>query len=408
MSKMNSEKTIRCDRCNLSRNVKQTTKGLARVPMGWKRIGAEVLCRSCMTSAYMLRAITVPIAYPVGREKKELWEACGECWRMSTELANWAVTELAKADIVRSGTDEKLGAFPGVYLYPGARQRCPVMNPQSVTALLRAVEQRYRKRRHEVIWQSSASLPRYKYPAPYPVHNQGWKLRRVEKGYYEIDTRIKGELWILRLAGGSGYWRQQLQMDSIVTGKAIQGELAFLRRKVSERKFQIVAKMVAWLPKHESASRPRHGELKLFTRGDRFWEAVFPGQNDPWQINADHVRTWIAGHKQRLERIANDKRVMTRKWRLAELERRAAKQHSRLQSFMQMSAAAVAKMAVRSGVAAVIYDDSARDYMSNGFPWSQLREILRNRLDEEGIGLTLASGKVESENPDPLEEGEDQ
>lgn len=387
---------IVCCRCGSSRDVKSD-----RVPPGWKRIEDGPICRSCLTAGYVLRAITMPVAYPVDRTSKDLWAEMKKCWRMSTELSNWTVAELAKLDHVRSASDEKLPSFSGRYLYPDARKRCPDMNPQSVTALLRSVEQRYRKRRYEVVWLSSASLPRYRYPAPYPIHNQGWTLRAEHDGIYEIDLRINGERWTLRLAGGHGFWRQQRSMDIIVSGKALKGELSFLCRKEGSSR-RIMAKMVSWLPRIQKPDRPRDGAIELFTRNDCFLDALYPRQQNPWRINADQVRAWIVGHQRMLERIGQDKRVTSRKWRLAELERRCLKQSNRLRSFCQMSAAAVAQLAVRAGAASVVYNDAERSYMPS-FPWAMLREYLGNKLNELGIDLVIASAAATPEVREALE-----
>lgn len=398
---------IKCSKCDTTKEAKEA-KNDVKLPIGWKRINDNVICSTCLRKYYMLRAISVPIAYPVGSTKDEMWKAVRSAWRMATEVSNWAVTEMAKIDVVRTAADEKIPKFPGVYLYPGARLRCPDMTPQSVSALLRAVEQKYRRRRYDVIWTASASLPRYRYPAPYPVHNQAWKLYRDEKGYYEIRLRIGGDSWVFRLAGGGGFWRQQRQMDHIIAGRAIKGEMSLMQFKHDGHPSKIMAKMVAWIPKEERhiCQRDEGKVLQLYTRDDCFWDAIYPAQHTTWQINADHVRTWIIGHMRMNARILQDSRVTSRKWKLKELERRATKQHNRIRSFCQMSCSAVVKLALSCRATTVNYDDSERDYMSS-FPWAELRQMLANKLDEYGIALKItASGKEDGNSPDPLADEE--
>ncbi|HLS33634.1 MAG TPA: hypothetical protein VK039_08590, partial [Brevibacterium sp.] len=127
---------IRCDRCSRERQARPTKSGEPRLPGGWKRHQDAVWCDACWRRSFALRAITLPVAVPLGAEWKDLRAALRECWGSATQLANWAVTELAKADVVRTPDLEKLPPMPRVYLYPGAREILPEMDTGSIVSLL--------------------------------------------------------------------------------------------------------------------------------------------------------------------------------------------------------------------------------------------------------------------------------
>jgi len=349
----------------------------------------------------------------------ELRECLAQCWSDSTSLANWTVTERAKEDMVRSAADKKLTAAPARYLYPDARRRVPDMTSQSVVSLLQAVDRKYRKRRLEAIWRSSESLPRYRYPVPYPTHNQGWRIRR-EKDIYILSLRMHGEPWELRLRGGHGFWRQQRMMDRIISEDAVQGELAVYRtrshdgdhrngtpgRTDGERiSCRVMAKMVAWLPRAEQPIRTGL-VMSLRTGGDHFWTATISADIDPWYINADHVRVWIVGHERFRQRNYDDRKPeIPRKYGQREMDQKCQKHHNRLKSFAQMAIAALSGYTKRMGISRVIYHDVDRSYLPS-FGWADLATALGVKLDEYGIAFEHASGEVMPESPQALAEEE--
>jgi hypothetical protein len=94
-----------------------------RLPPGWHRDPADSpVCSSCWNERYLLRAVTIPVAGPVDGTWEELRESLRTAWQAATRLSNWAIRELAKADIVRTPEMKKLPRMAAVYLYPGARE----------------------------------------------------------------------------------------------------------------------------------------------------------------------------------------------------------------------------------------------------------------------------------------------
>jgi hypothetical protein len=412
-----------CVRCAKSKETKND-----RLPNGWKRMGTEIICGTCWGNAYILRAVTFPIAGPIGIEWKELRERLAACWQQSTGMANWAITELAKADVIRAENDKKLGPMPYTYLYPGARRRFPAMTPSSVVSLLHAVEGRYRKARLEVIWWASASLPRYKYPVPYPIHVQNWSARWLsEKERVPIiDMRLGESRIALRLAGGPGVYRQRAAFASLVEGDAIGCEASIYRQRgasndnrigVTEREpggkarihYRVMCKLVMWLPRKQADKGEATMEVK--TQKDRFVVATIDGR-EPWVLNADHILRWVKQHRRRLDRIAEDTKYEKRwpkKARAQIADGREAfvqKHHNRIDTFIHQASAALIGYAQRNGVARLRYDDSER--LTSEFPWHALKEKIVYKCDGAGIAFAeeAASGEVMDKKADPLADTE--
>lgn len=372
-----------------------------RLPRGWKRAGDEVYCDACWRARYVLRAITVPVAGPVDGTWAELRDTLRERWRDATVLSNWAVQALLRADAVRTPATEKLPSMPRVYLYPGAREVVPDMDPQSITALLRSVERRYRADRYAVIWQRAKAPPSYRYPAPYPVHNQAWHAEAGPDNTVQVSVRLAGARRVLRLRGGARHARQLKAVRQLIDGGAVGGELALY-----ERGTDLMCKMVMWLPR-EMQQRERKGVLYVRTGGDALL-TYRVDQEEPRHYHADHARRWQAEHARRLQRTSDD----------AKEERRHDKRHrsrsntvrrvwarkyaDRMSSLTHEASAIIAGYADRRNTALVVYDDTDKSYIP-AFPWHQLRERLAYKLDDVGLKLEFASGGEVGDSASPLE-----
>lgn len=402
---------LKCHRCD------RVTKA-AKLTSGWKRHNHQIWCKTCWRDSYVLRALTIPIARAVDRTAKELWDTLKSCWAQSTEVANATITELAKADVVRSAEMEKLPKPPNLYLYPLGRQRRPDMTPASVTALQQSVSRRYNKARYDLIWLSGQSLPRYRYPVPFPVHNQAYVVHKNNNGWV-VQVRLNGERWSLCLRGGHEFRRQLKMLDQIIDGTAIQGEMSILRRRQNkgdrrnsgsqrgngERvSYRAMAKIVAWFPRRSAANRC--GVLRVTTQPDAFVRAYHDDRQDAWVYHANHVRTWIFRYSKWLQEQADDSKFERRFPRrrrgktLDEYDRKAQKHRDRLNTFCQQVSASVAKYASRQRLAVVEYDDSCREYCAT-FPWHRMPVALAKACEDAGIGFNHvkpASGDVVDDN----------
>jgi hypothetical protein len=431
---------ITCSTCAKKQATKATPKGKPRVPRGWKEHQGQAYCSDCWQARYRLRAITFPVAEVLDATWQEFTQALAAAWGQSTRLANWAVNELAKADITRSAGDEKLAAMPAINLYQRWQDHYErgawTGAAQSANAILRSVELKYRKRRLDVIWRSSAVLPRARYPQPYPVHCTAY-----EPAYQEYEGRdghksrvpvvsvpLAGWRWLVRLRGGNERRRQLANFAQIVRGDAIRGELAIYRVRASTGNhrssmadrtpgggahvsYRIMVKIVAWLPRQPEFISP-YSTIKISPNGQRkqllvstgnnaLLVALSPDHERPWFLHANHVRRWIKMHRWHLDRIANDMKLERRRPRreMIALQNRldtlTHRQHCRIDTFCHTAARQLANYAARQGVAEVIYSDAKQGYFTE-FPYYRLRQLLQEKLDEYGIELHIAQEETAS------------
>jgi hypothetical protein len=412
---------IGCSVCGAARQTKPTANGLPRLPTRWHRLSDQIVCANCWSQKYMLRAVTFPVTGPVGRDWKDLRAALVSCWAHSTALANWCVTELAKADVVRMPNDGKtLPAMPRIYLYPEARRRFPDMSATALNAVLHTTERRYRKARLGVIWRCEANLPRYRYPAPYPVNNQGWKAYYGPDKAPLVDLPLAGERWTLRLDSWWNRKRQLLSFGKIVSGEAVKGELAIYRVRANPGDhrsgikessngggpavhYRIMVKMSAWLPRKETGAR--QGLLTVQTGTDCLWMV----DGEPW-LYADNVRRWCENHSRFLKRVSSDNKYEKRwpKRARANLtayrELRCQKFHNRIRSAVQEWTAMLVNYADRRGIAEIQYDDSEKSYLTS-FPWYDMARLLQQKSDDRGIRMSLGNGQEAAENQELAHEG---
>jgi hypothetical protein len=391
---------ITCAGCQKQTSVKPTAKGSARLPTGWKRLDdATVYCRDCWTKRYYLRAVTMSVAEPLDATWPELRDALKSMWRATTRCSNWMMTQFYTRDVQRDDTMAKLPPMPQLYLYPEARALFPALPSQTVAALEQAHRQKYRAIRYNVLWTCSAALPTFRYPVPFPVHNQSWSAERDSNGERPaVSVRIGDRRFLLRLKGGNQVRRQIAAHDLIASGKAIAGELAIHQKGVGALR----VKMVAWLPRTGDA-KERHSTLTVKTGTDSLLAAVNAKDEKIWRYNGDHLRRWQAEHSRQLERWSEDAKYENRPVPNFAVRRRDAvrKFRHRMDSATHEIAAQLAGYAERRHYEAVSYDDREKSYCEQ-FPWFELRRKLAEKLDEKGIRLEFASGEAAEENREPL------
>jgi hypothetical protein len=327
------------------------------------------------------------------------------CWKESTGLANWAVIEFVKADVVRTAQMNRLPPMPRVNLYHEARARFPQLHCQTVDSILRYVEQNYRRLRLRILWFCDASLPVYHFPAPYPIRNQAWTARFDANGKPLLNVPLMDERVTLMLRDGQGYRPQLVAFKRIVDGQAIRGELSLFRQRAStgdhrpgfsdrspaggaRTPFRMMAKLVAWLPRETPVDRTRDGVLTARTCEDAFLVVEGTGLSRPWRLHADHVRRWYAEHRNRLQRLRIDQKVeLGPPTRIQLSEKRVAvvdKHRRRIQTWCHQASAMLVKLAERHRVSEVHLDDSNRAYMPE-FPWHLFVQCLCFKLDERRI-----------------------
>lgn len=394
MTTTTQQATWTCAGCSAER-----TKPEKRLPAGWKRISEEVLCTDCVGKRYVLRAVSIPVASPE-REWKEFRGALKEMWQATTQASNWILTELYARDIRRSKDDQKMPPMPAIYLYPEIRGRFPQLPSQTVAALEQVVKKKYRAMRYKILWTCEAALPTYRYPAPFAIPNQGWSITEEDNRLF-ASVRIGDERWRLKLRGGHSFRRQRAAALQIISGEAIQGELALI-----ESGDKVVCKMVAWLPRPQQGDmKGRSGILRVRTETESMIVALNEKDDKLWVYHADHLPGWVRQHKRQLDRWSDDTKAEQRPVPSFAERRTAVVEHQRrrMQNACHEIAAMIANYADRRKFASVRYDDTERNFCEQ-FPWFRLREMLKEKLDAHGIQFELASGEVPPKTTEPLAE----
>jgi hypothetical protein len=316
-----------------------------------------------------------------------------------------------------------MAPMPRVYLYPGAREIAPELAPQSVVAVLHAVERRYKSVRFDVLWLRKSSLPVFRWPAPLPIHNQSWSCVEGNGGRACISCRIGDKRWTLALSTGSH--RRQLNLwRSILSGQAIAGELALIGQEVTKsdhrqngeardpgggrkKTIRIMAKMVAWFPKRIN-NDPKDGVLYIDTCPEYFWKyRTGTIKAEPKVLHSEHMKRLCAEAKKR--RIIHDHHVQAmsddmkyeKRWPTAVRRRFRERQdqwviksRNRINTFIHEVTAMISNFAERQRVAVIMYNDSDRSYLE-GFPWHQVKTVLEYKLSERGIKLEFPKKEKE-------------
>lgn len=394
----------------------QTTKDSRRLPRNWKRWHDNVYCESCWRMSRKLRAVTIPISGPVDAEWPEFRVAMRESWGEMTAITNWMLSEFYARDVRREPGMAKLPPMPKVYLYPEARRCWPDVASQTIASLENSVKAKYRKSRYKLIWTGAVSLPVYRYPAPLICPGQGWTATYGADGVPLVSLRLANKRWTLRLRGGHGFRRQLSAFRQIVTGKALQGELALYRQRATRSDhrngivehdsggqhamYNVMCKMVAWLPK-ELPQKEREGVLFVTRPDDALLSAVNAKNERLWTINADHVRRWIAENRRRNQRRSDDRKMETRHGRAMASSgvRAATKYRRRMRTACDEFAAQVVNYARRWQFAEVRFVGGPGAYAPD-FPWYAMLDATHVRCSEVNILFSEVSNKEVSNNDD--------
>ena len=396
---------MKCSKCN-----KEVTT--SRLPTGWKKLEDEILCKDCLQKNYVLRAVTFPVNGPVGKDWPELRETLKEVWGQTTGLSNWMLTTLYAYDVRRMPGMEKLPNMPDIYLYglsgrgPKAPKKSPIMFPDicptTIASMEQAIKRKYRATRYKLLWTNEVSLPNYRYPAPYIVHNKAWKCMFDNEGYPIVIIPMAGSKWTLRLRGDKRNYRKQLaSFHKMVSGSAVKGELAIYRQKVNSSdhrngvvdrdrggqhaQYRIMCKLVAWLPKEEQP--PKEGIMKIMPGDDSLLVCINAKDVKLWTINADHVKRWIAENSRKIQRRSEDRKMNVRRTKRMESfsQRQSEKYNRRMKTACDQIAAQVVNYANRCKFEYIQLGDNPKANYVPSFPWFRLWEGIKYRCEQHNI-----------------------
>lgn len=429
--------TYKCSRCPA-----QVEAKTQRLPRGWKDYGGPV-CGACLVAGYSIRAITLPVAGIVGRIDRETDEPepveqgtflrhFMDSWHQATDLANWAMRELAQRDVRRAPGMTTLPKYDAKAMFGENPRRIARKNaaPTQVETLystwntimplpwrqlwdgaagtagtiLKQVEDTWKNHpsfgRFAVLWRGHARPMVYRFPAPWPVRNADWRVR------WELLAGQRRPLLSVPVAGGyrlvleldrSPELRRQLaDFDSLVTGSAIGGDVKLCPIERGGRIVGVKAVIAGRFPR---ASLPENGDLVAVCRtgAESLLTVAIDGRDD-WVLSGDQVRGAVYAHDRWLARYRNDMKHEKR-WPKRRLKRMVAggakahidRHHGRVTSEIQQMSAAVVGYAARQRCKVLCYRDHERGFLPS-FPWFALRECLSCLCASEGIRFDHEAG----------------
>ena len=350
---------------------------------------------------FITRCIAFPVVGPAEGDWKALWADLRACWADATAASNWMITRFLREDYTRKPGDAKLPPFKPPYLYPETVKLFPNLDTRTCTCLERAVFRKYRKLRFEVLWTAASILRRFRYPQPYPIHNQAWHARFINQcPCVSIPLgRGREKRVTLRLRGGPEM-RRQLALFRLIVEGAKKSEA-----KVYLRDNKVMIGLAIRIPRPET--RQAEGVLRLRTAPDRLWVAQLPNGGERFW-NHDQLRRWQAAHDAFLQRISEDS-----KWerrippdRLRGINRaretRCHKYNNRIDTALHQLANEVTDLAFRLGLAGVEYDDAIKTYVAH-LPWAKLVGYLQYKAEARGLSFkhspTAARAEAVDETP---------
>ena len=352
-----------------------------------KEKGAEIQIIGTAPLATIVRAVTFPVVEPMSGDWKDLRASLRQMWALTTQASNWIMRELYIRDVRRNG-EPKMPKYEHHYLYPELRLRFPDLPPQTVASLERAVTRKYKARRYETVWTCAASLPTFRYPTPFPIHNQSWDCWFDDGNRPIVNPRIADKHRELRLRGGARYGRQLASFRQMADGQVKRGEMAIFRvRNAATGKHDIMVKMVAHLSVR--ANSLAEGELYCSTGKDSLLSVLDVDREKLWIYHGNHIQRWAAEHKYRMECWADDSKPRSRGVPPPFAERRTLasdKYRRRLASATHEASRGLVEYCRRRKVATLYYDDSERGFAGQ-FSWFELKLKIEQKLKEFGIAF---------------------
>ncbi len=419
---------MKCASCQKQTNQAAGSTPSNKLPKGWHwEPGTNnPACPACWNAKWVMRAITVPLAGPIDfNDSGPFRDAIKEAWWDSTRLANWAVTQLLKAEPGTTASSHTLGAMSKVYLYGlFVKEYADYSRWNGATAVARQilhwVEAQYRARRKEVHWLRCASAQTFKFPAPYMMDKNTWSMSWPDDQMPIFSVPIGGRRWELAARRDKTIHYQFARLRQIASGQAIATTLSLrgqlihgdngrgclsLRAPTSgeRREFRIMAKISAWIPKVQAGmTSGLAGELLVSTMPGSLWCVEQDGHSPMW-FHGDQCRQWVVAHRSYLQRTADDTkhgvRIDPARLRIlnADREVRCDKHGRRVNTFIDQVTAELADICGRRHVVRVIYRDDCRDWLPDGetgrsgFPWFSLRDKLARKITDKGAVFTYAS-----------------
>lgn len=361
----------------------------------------------------LIRAITVPVACPVGCEWRDVRPTIRASFDQSLSVHNWIVRQLVRLDSAPPHLDKqgrpKLPPMPELpgkrgsgeeSLYQQARKIATLLNSGTVSQIVRDVLRRYKGNRLAV-FQGRRSLDCYR-SAPIPVRKQEIEKNPVrdEGGVLTVGFpfsdpttgKVVHTRW--KLAGGRRYARSLRGIRAALQGKSDMRCLYLIEQRVAGKPPRLMCKVVVVLSEAPPDPEAR-GDLLVATGPEGLLRyasgGVYSrGRNTGSWLRYDHVPRLLAQRRKLNRRMSDD---MTRERRQPKRKRqrmvaankvRLGKLSRALDDAVKCAAKEVVGVATRRRSKRIVYRDDPRGYAS-GFQWFKLRERVQDLCLEHGL-----------------------
>lgn len=390
-------------------------KESVRLPVGWKLVPSGCVCKSCKSTSYIQLVVSLPIEEIITDEKGvKPWTPFKKAWDLATSLVNWCQIELLKHDAIRDPSMKALPKF-NRKMFPGGRDlyghwnaNCPFRGEfigaaGSASTILRSVEQRWSKHkefgRFAVLWRRDSASPVARWPQPWVVRSQDYKLELIS-GVPHVSMTVPGGRVTVRLKSDSDWRRDVRRFESIVRGEASGGDLKIMAKF---RDGKLVGAMLRLSAMFESNPQDQDELIvaDIKTSSENLLEIRIPGREtfvfcgddlvgkqaayDRWRhraaVDLKHEKRWPKRKRRRMV-LSNQQAAINAQNRVKTgIEQIVSmvvghedKRHGRI----------VSGYLTRNRVSSVVYDDSCKEFIHR-FEWHALREKMRQRCAELGI-----------------------
>lgn len=413
----------------------------------------------------VVRAVTLPVGVPLGNNANgqpwtwaSLNAALADCWRLSTDAANWCVQQLYRRDTtgapaMPAAVKPRSKANPGGFYsyaefgaaFPDYRTRWKGAT-QSLNICLRYAERKYREQRFDVIHRSQNGLLTVRYPYPFPVDADAWKTTYEAGGFPVVTLSLPGVGSVgLRLKRRADFGRQLAMLRQLHDGTAKKGEAAIYKN----RKGDVLLKLVGHFPKRERGKAINvcflhtdpaallvaeiNGRKVTVTNGDHLkrWEVAnrkqernyvaavaagktpaIPPHRGGGPVPCAAIPAMQDVRKTMLQRAREDKKRevrMSRRQRVhldTSVDARCEKHRHRIDTAVKQIAAQVVRMCERQGVGLIVYDDAEQSFIPGGFPWhalkTRLQQVFVGEMSGEWIDGNYVALKTDQEKQEWL------
>jgi hypothetical protein len=230
-----------------------------------------------------------------------------------------------------------------------------------------------------------------RYPYPYPIHNAGWKLTEHPDGGVMFTATLPSGRREVRLKGGHKFRRQLTGLRHLMQHPALRSEASVYRRGN-----EIFVKMVGWFPRQ--TDQQAEGTLYLRTGKTEFLVGLNAKDERLFIFNGDRVRRWLVRHENMMQRWREDMKFERRrpkreaKKHAEDMQLAVKKLRSRVNSFIDETAAQCVNHARRRKLALIKLDDTERSYFRD-FQWYRFAELLAQKCNAAGIAFERSSGE---------------